>query len=153
MPTIQTLNATNASFTLQYGKYTDFNLWIVIFAIIIILILASRYLNAKDDVGRLLIATLSVIFALAAVYGSLGVAHFDYTQGATIIDNASTVNESITYNYIFPVQQVIASPWLTAVCIVMLILSFLNAVDIFLVMMQRPNVDDTKKKGGRGIRL
>jgi hypothetical protein len=153
MPSIQTLNATNASFILKYGNYTDFNLWVVLLVFIIILIIASRYLNQRDDIGRLLISVLAVIFSLSALYGSLGLAHFDYTQGASLIDNQSTINQSITYSYIYPVQQVISSPWLTGVCIVLLVLSFLNALDIFLVMMQRPSVDDMKKKGGRGVRL
>jgi hypothetical protein len=154
MPMISTLNnATNASFVLKYGNYTDFNIWVMVFAIMIILVIASRYINSRDDVGRLLIATLAVIFGLAAVYGSLGVAHFDYAQGATLISNNSTVNESITYNYVYPVQQVIANQWITAISIVMMIFAILNAIDIFIVMLERPNVDDMKKKGGRGIRI
>lgn len=154
MPVIQTLNnATNASFVLKYGNYTDFNLWIFIFIIMILLVIASRYINQRDDVGRLLVATLAVIFGLAAVFGSLGVAHFDYTQGATLVSNNSTINETISYSYIYPVMQSINSPWLTGISIVMLIFSFLNALDIFIIMIERPNVDDMKKKGGRGIRI
>jgi hypothetical protein len=152
MPYIQTLNATNASFVLQYGKYTDFNLWAMVFGIIIILMIASRYLPSKDDVGKFLIATLAVIFALAATYGSLGVSHFSYTEGATLL-NDSIVNQTITYNYIYPVQQVVSTPWLTVICIIMVIFSFLNALDILIVMMERPNVDNMKKKGGRGLRI
>jgi hypothetical protein len=152
MPIIQTLNATNASFVMQYGKYTDFNLWLIIVVLSILLILASRVLSQRDDVGRLLVATLAVIFALVTVWGSLSVSYLNYTAGATITGN-DTTNHSIIYNYVYPTQQVIASPWLTGVCIVLLIFSFLNAVDIFLVMMQRPSADDTKKKGGRGIRI
>ena len=153
MPTIQSLsNASNNSFILQYGSYTDFNVWILILAVIIILIIASRYISQRDDVGRLLIATLAVIFSVAAVWGSLGVAHFGYTQGATLMDNESTINQTITYNYVYPVQQVIAAPWLTGVSIAILVFSFLNALDIFLVMMQTPSIDDAKKKSGRGVR-
>ena len=152
MPYIPVLNATNASFVLKYGNYTDFNLWVICFAIIIILMVASRLLPSRDDVGKLLVAVLSVIFALAAVYGSLSIAHLDYTQGASII-NESVMNESVTYNYIYPVQQAVSTGWLTGICIVLLIFSILNAVDIFIVMMERPNVDNMKKKGGRGIRI
>jgi len=154
MPMISTLNnATNASFILRYGNYTDFNLWIFVFVIMIGLIIASRYINSRDDIGRLLIATLAVIFAVAAVFGSLGVARFDYTQGATLVSNNSTINETISYSYIYPIQQIIASPWITGIAIVLLIFAFLNALDIFIVMLERPNVDDVKKKGGRGIRI
>lgn len=153
MPVIQSLNATNASFILQYGRYTDFNIWIVLLVFIILLLIASRYINPRDDIGRLLVSVLAVIFSVAALYGSLGLAHFDYTTGAALIDNQSTINQTISYNFVYPVQQVIASPWLTAVCVVLLILSFLNALDIFLIMMQRPSSDDLKKKGGRGVRL
>jgi hypothetical protein len=153
MPTIQSLsNASNNSFILQYGNYTDFNIWILILAVIIILIIASRYISQRDDVGRLLIATLAVIFSVAAVWGSLGVAHFSYTSGATLIDNESTINQSISYNYIYPVQQVIAAGWLTGVTIAILVFTFLNALDIFLIMMQTPSVDNMKKKNGRGVR-
>lgn len=152
MPYIPVLNATNASFILKYGNFTDFNLWVMCFAIIIILMIASRLLPQRDDVGKLLVAVLSVIFAVAAVYGSLSIAHLDYTQGATIV-NESVMNESVTYNYIYPVQQAISTAWLTGICIVLLIFSILNAIDIFIVMMERPNVDNMKKKGGRGIRI
>jgi hypothetical protein len=152
MPTIQDLNATNSSFVLQYGKYIDFNTWIAILGTAVILILVSRYLPGKDDVGRFLIATLAFIFAVAAIWGSLGVAHLDYTHGATVIANNSDINQSITYDYVYPVQQVVSSTWLTVVCILIAIFSFLNALDIFMVMMQRPEVDE-KKKGGRGMRI
>jgi hypothetical protein len=114
--------------------------------------IASRLLPAKDDVGRVLVSVMAIIFAIAAVYGSLGVANLDYTQGASLI-NSSAVNESITYNYVYPVQQVVSTPWLTGVCIVLLIFAILNAVDMFLIMLERPNVDDMKKKGGRGIKI
>jgi phosphoglycerol transferase MdoB-like AlkP superfamily enzyme len=153
MPVIQSLNnASNASFVMQYGAYTDFNLWVLLLAIALILMLASRYLPPKDDTGRFITAVLAVIFGVAVVWGSLGVAHFDYMQGATYT-NTTDVNESIVYNYIYPVQQVIATPWLTGVCVVILIFAVLNAIDIFLIMMQRPNVDDMKKRGGRGLRI
>ena len=153
MSYISTLNATNASFVFRYGNYTDFNLWVLIFAIIIILMVASRYMPPKDDIGKLLVSVLAVIFALAAVWGSLGVAHLNFTNGATLIDNESTVDQTITYNYMFPTQQVISSAWLTGVCIVMLIFSFLNALDFFILMLERPNVDNMKKKGGRGLKI
>jgi hypothetical protein len=153
MPVIQSLNATNASFVLKYGSATDFSLWIMILAIIIILILASRFLPSKDDVGRFLIAVLSVIFAVAAVWGSLGLAHFDYTQGASTVDNSSDLNQTVTYNYIYPVQQSISSPWLTGICIVVLVFTFLNALDILLIMLQRPDANDLQRKKGRGLKI
>lgn len=154
MPVIQTLNATNASFTLQYGKYTDFNLWVIVIVISLALMILSRYMSQKDDVGKFLISVLSIIFALAAVWGSLGVAHFDYTQSNMVTVNSTGVdNQSITYTYIYPVQQVVSSPWLTGLCIVLLIFTFLNALDILIVIMQKPSIDDMKKRGGRGIRI
>lgn len=152
MPYIPVLNASNASFILRYGNYTDFNLWLLCFAAMIILMIASRLLPTKDDVGRVLVSVLAIIFALAAVYGSLGVANLDYTQGATL-SNETVDNITTTYNYVYPVQGVISSPWLTSVCVVLLIFSILNAIDHFLIMLERPNVDNMKKKGGRGIRI
>jgi len=152
MPTIQDLNATNSSFILQYGKYTDFNIWVMIIVVSVGLVLISRYLPTKDDVGRFLISVLAFIFGFAAIWGSLGVAHFDYAHAATLISNESTINQSITYDYVYPVQQVVASPWLTAICVILTIFTFLNALDIFMIMMQRPEVDE-RKKGGRGIKI
>jgi phosphoglycerol transferase MdoB-like AlkP superfamily enzyme len=152
MPMIQTLNATNSSFILEYGRYTDFNVWVLLLILVIGLIITSRYLARKDDVGRLLLSVLSIVFSVAVVWGSLSLAYFDYAQGASLIDNQSTINQSITYTYIYPVQQILSSPALTGVAIAILIFSFLNALDIFLVMMQTPSVDDMKKKGGRGVR-
>jgi len=152
MPYIPVLNASNASFVLKYGNFVDFNLWLLCFAVMIILIIASRLLSPKDDVGKVLISILAIIFALAAVYGSLGVANLGYTQGASL-ENQSELNITTTYNYIYPVQQSINSVWLTSLCIIMLIFSILNAVDHVLIMFERPNVDNMKKKGGRGIRI
>jgi hypothetical protein len=151
MPYIPVLNASNASFVLKYGNYTDFNLWLLCFAAMIILMVASRLLPPKDDVGKVLVSVLAIIFALAAVYGSLGVANLDYTQGASQV-NETELNITTTYNYIYPVQQSINSTWLTALCIVMLIFSILNAIDHFLIMLERPTGDNIKKKGG-GFRI
>ena len=152
MPTITDLNATNSSFILQYGSYTDFNIWVLVIIIGVSLILISRYLSSKDDVGRFLISILAFIFGIASVWGSLGVAHFDYAHAATLVSNESSINQSITYDYVYPVQQVVASPWLTAITIILTIFAFLNALDIFMVMMQRADIDE-KKRGGRGVRI
>ena len=151
MPVIQAINASNASFIFQYGKYTDFNLWIIIVLLSIILLIVSRYLPAKDDVGKFLISVLSIVFAFAAIWGSLGIAYFDYTPGVTVVDNQS-INESINYHYVYPVEKVVTSPWITGLCIVLFVLSILNAADIILTMLQRPSEEELRKRG-RGLRI
>jgi|WetSurMetagenome_2_1015567.scaffolds.fasta_scaffold66737_3 hypothetical protein len=150
MPVINNLTASNSSFVIQYGNYMDFNIWLLIVAISIGLMLFSRYISNKDEAGRFLLSVLAVLLAIAAIWGSLSLAHLDYTSGASIISNDSTINESITYNYVYPVQQVVASQGLTIICIILTIFVFLNALDIFITILQKPQEQDMKTKRGVG---
>lgn len=151
MPVISNLTASNSSFIIQYGNYMDFNIWVLIIAVSVILMLVSRYISAKDEAGRFLLSVLSVILAISAIWGSLGLAHLEYTQGASLTNvTNTTLNESITYNYVYPVQQVVASPALTIICIVLTIFTFLNALDIFITILQKPPEQDMKMKRGVG---
>lgn len=153
MPIINDLNATNASFVLQYGKYTDFNLWITMFFVTLGLMIASRCFPSKDDVGRFLIAALAFVFSIAAIWGSLGIAYIGHAPGATsVITNFNNdPNQTVTYTYEYPTQEVVANSWVTFVCIIVTIFSFINALDIYIVMMQRPDVDENRKTG-RGVK-
>lgn len=151
MPVISNLTASNSSFIIKYGNYMDFNIWVLIIAVSVILMLVSRYISAKDEAGRFLLSVLSVILAISAIWGSLGLAHLEYTQGASLTNvTNTTLNESITYNYVYPVQQVVASPALTIICIVLTIFTFLNALDIFITILQKPPEQDMKMKRGVG---
>jgi hypothetical protein len=84
MPVIDNLSAANSSFIIQYGNYTDFNIWILLIGASILLMLASRFISNRDEAGRFILSVLSVLLAIAAIWGSLGIAHFDYTSGATM---------------------------------------------------------------------
>ena len=147
MPVISNLSAANSSFIIQYGNYTDFNIWILVMAISLGLMLASRYISLRDEGGRFLISVLAVLLAGSSIWMSLGIAHFEYTSGASLVANNSSINQSITYNYIYPVQQVVASPTLTIICIVLTIITFLNALDIFLNIIQKAPESEIKKGG------
>lgn len=155
MSSITCLNCTNSSYTLTYGKYLDFNIWVMIFVAILALIIISRYFIGKnDDVGSFLTSAMSIVFALALVYGSLSVAYFDYTTGAintvSVLENNTTTN--YTYTHVFPVQKVIASNYLTIISIVVVIITILNGVDIIIRMLERPDETQVKQRG-RGLRL
>jgi hypothetical protein len=144
MPVISNLTASNSSFVIQYGNYMDFNVWVLIIVASVILMLASRYISNRDEAGRFLISVLSVLLAIAAIWGSLGLAHLEYTQGASLVsDDGSIIT---TTNYVYGVQQVVASPALTIICIVLTIFAFLNALDIFITIMQK--APEETKKGG-----
>jgi hypothetical protein len=151
MPVIDNLSAANSSFVIQYGNYTDFNIWILLIGASILLMLASRFISNRDEAGRFILSVLSVLLAIAAIWGSLGIAHFNYTSGATMVSNNSSPNQSITYNYIYPVQQVVASPASTIVCIILTIFVFLNALDIFITILQKaPEAEAARPKRGVG---
>lgn len=142
------INSSNSSFILPIGKYTDFNIWIIIFIFAMIFIIGSRFLSSREESGRLIIAVIGLVLMIVTLYGSLGLAHVSYATGATI-----AVTNTTDQVYVYPVITPLAAPWLTAVCVVLLILAFLNALDIFLALMQKPEVTDMKKKEGRGVRL
>lgn len=147
MPVINNLTASNSSFVIQYGNYTDFNIWILIIGISIILMIVSRYISNRDESGRFLISVLAVLLAVAAVWMSLGIAHLDYTSGASLVSNNSSLNETITYNYVYPVQQVVASAASTIICILITIFAFLNALDIFITIVQKAPEEEHNKGG------
>jgi hypothetical protein len=144
MPVISNLSASNSSFIVQYGNYTDFNIWVLILAASLILMLASRYIPIRDEAGRFLISVLAFLLAVSSIWMSLGIANLQYTSGASIVANNTSLNQTITYNYIYPMQQVLASPALTVICIILTVLTFLNALDIFIVVMQKSPEQDNK---------
>jgi len=130
------------SVVLQQGAFIDFNLWLVIFATGIVLLFVSRIL-AKDSSGSLLTAMMSFLLLIAATWMSLSIAVITHSVGQTVVINGTTMN------YAFPIYQSMASRGLTAICIVVTILAFLNLVDLFLLMLQSPPKEDQKK--GRGV--
>jgi hypothetical protein len=153
MPVVTSLNATNASFTLTYGNYIDFNTWFIIFLLCLAFILMSRFLNPRDDVGRFIVAGLAFVFGIASIWGSLGLARFDFGQGASMVLTNTSSNQTISYNYIYPVEQVIASNWITILCVVLTIIAFVNGLDIIIRMLERSDEEEERKRRGRGIRI
>ena len=150
MPIINNISSQNSSFVLQYGAYSDFNLFLLMVSIAIVLTIVSRFLSTRDETGRLLVAVLAVLIGVAGLWMSLGVAVLGFASGATLSNNTS--GSQIVYNAIFPTQQVIASPILTIICLVILIFSVLNALDIFISIIQRaPEV--SKQQGGSGFSI
>jgi TRAP-type C4-dicarboxylate transport system permease small subunit len=151
MPVISSLNAINASFNIQHGSYIDYNTWLIIFVISILLMIATRFLPPKDDSGRFVVALLALLLSITAIWASLGIAYMDYAQGASI-SNITNNTSTLTQNYIYPVNQSVSAEWITIVCIINTIFSFLNLLDIFITLLQRPSEEDGKKKG-RGIKI
>lgn len=150
MPLITDLNATNASYVLQYTPYTDFNLWIIILISSILFLVFSRYISYRDDVGKIICAIIAMILSFAASYGSLSVAHLSFaTTAVSKIENSSLINSStiIEYNYVYPVKEVITANWLTIACIIFSIIAIINLIDMIVTTIQnirRDKVDENK---------
>jgi hypothetical protein len=136
MVSISLLNATNSSLVFTYNPYTDFNIWISLFIFSIVFLIVSR-LVSRDEFGKFLCAVMALLFAVAAAWSSLSLAHVGYTTGATTenISYYNNVTESTTYHFIYPSQQVIASNWITLACVILCIINILNIIDIILLLI------------------
>jgi membrane-anchored glycerophosphoryl diester phosphodiesterase (GDPDase) len=134
MSSISNLTSTNASFAFSSTNYTDFNIWIALIVIALAGFAISRILSQQDHVGRVITSVISFISAFAATWGSLSLAHISSSVGAVQTINQS-VNTTVQTQYVYPLIQNVSSPWITGFCIVILILTFLNGVDVLFTLL------------------
>lgn len=128
-------------------QYTDILLWYASLSITILLMIFSRDINIKT-IKPILFAMLSLIFSIAMTYMSLSIARMgDFGQGI-VINYTNQTNTAILYYQIVMVET---APWITALCVCITILVFVNLVDIFMRYLHRPKdindipIDDLKR--------
>ena len=144
MPIITNLNATNSSLIMSAGNYVDFNVWLLIFGVAIVMLIVSR-IFAKDQTGGLLIGIMAFLFSVGATWSSLSVARIDSAVGAFV------VTENLTQQYIYPSITPLNSTALTGLCIILTVFCALNIIDLFLTMLQTPPQEP--RKPGRGVKI
>ena len=138
MPTISNLTASNSSFIVQHGNYFDFNIFVLFLICTLGLLAYSAYIYKSNQSSGFIFSAIAILLAITATFGSLSVAHFSTVEGAVLAGNNTSVNQTITYSYIYPTQQVVASPILTVFCIILTIFAVLNCLFIFARILQGP---------------
>lgn len=106
----------------------------------------SRLISSREDTARIIISVISFLSSFVLVWGSLSLAKLSTTTAAQTIVNDSVVNQTVVTNYVVPVVQSISSPWLTGLSILILILSLLNGLDLFLLMLSKIQAEKEASK-------
>lgn len=120
-------------------QYTDILIWYATLAATIILMIFSRNIDIRT-IRPILFAMLSLIFSVTMTYMSLSIARMgDFGQGI-IINYTNQTNTAILYYQIVMVET---APWITALCVCVTVLVFVNLVDIFMRYLNRPKEVNT----------
>ena len=109
---------------ITYTGYTDLYIWLFFFVISVIFFA----LSLTKLKGSKVCSILSFLITPALIWGSLGIAKLGYIQyssntTSTVVDNVTTVYETLTYA---PTYEVIASTWITTIAVAFAIISLLN---------------------------
>lgn len=110
-----------------YIPYVDFNIWLVLLLLSIIFFIAS-YASPR---ARLMFSGLGLLFSVAIMWGSMGLARLSYAAHETIItcnqtvENLTTTTEVVSY---IPAVESLTSEWLTTICRVYVIILFLSFI-------------------------
>ena len=109
---------------ITYTGYTDLYIWLFFFIVSVIFFALSLTKLKGSKVSSI----LSFLITPALIWGSLGIAKLGYSQYAsnitsTVVDNVTTVYETLTYA---PTYEVMASTWITVIAVAYAIISLLN---------------------------
>lgn len=121
----------NNNYVFTYIPYVDFNIWLVLLLLSIIFFIAS-YASPR---ARLLFSGLSLLFGVAVMWGSMGLAKLSYAARETVIvcnqtiENLTTTTEVVSY---IPTVESLASEWLTTICRVYAVILFLSLLWIVI---------------------
>lgn len=104
----------------SYVGYTDFNIWLVMLLATLALLVVS---HAVPRAG-IVYALLSNVFAVAALWGSLGLVSFEMIMAPQVVENTMWV-------YAAPLVKQIAAPWVTGVMVALLGICILNTLYVY----------------------
>jgi len=114
-------------------QYTDIKIWILMIIITIISLLLSRSPNVST-IRPILFAVVGFITSITATWMSLSIAWLgDFIPGATVVYTNQT-NVAIFH---YQVVEVVATPWITALCISLLAIMVINGIDIIMRYIQK----------------
>lgn len=117
----------NNNYIFTYVPYVDFDIWLVLLLLSIVFFIAS-YASPR---ARLMFSGLGLLFGVAVMWGSMGLARLSYAAHETIItcnqtvENLTTTTEVVSY---IPTVESLTSEWLTTICRVYVIILFLSFI-------------------------
>lgn len=125
-------------------NYTDITIWASMLIVSLICLIITR--NTKFNTLRpALFGGISVLLALASAWASLSIAYMgNYDVGAIV-----TLSNQSTTTYYYQVIQVVASPSITIICIIILIFTILNIIDIGSNYIQKAGEFELNKSEGK----
>ena len=150
-PTPIPINASNVSQgqppTQLAGNYTNVVIWFVLFVTSILAMILSRDMYVKT-MRPMIFEIISFITALAATWTSLSIAYLgNFAEGASI----TYTNQTNIAAYHYEVIQVVASTWLTILCIIVTIFVVINGVDIVMRYIQKGGESEWEEQNKRKI--
>jgi len=118
------------------GNYTDIRIWLVMFIGSMVAMILARDTTFRT-LRPAIFGLMSFILATASLWFSLSIAYVgNFALGAVVRYS----NQSSDQTYYFQVIQVVASPVITIICLIVFIFVILNIIDIGTNYMQRGNV-------------
>jgi hypothetical protein len=114
-------------YVFTYIPYVDINIWVMILLISLAFLVIS-YVSPR---ARLMFAGLSLLFGVAVMWGSMGLARLGNAMYETVstcnatVANLSTTEQTITY---IPTVEILANEWLTTLCRAYVIVLFISFI-------------------------
>ena len=138
------------NYIFTYIPYVDFNIWLVLLLLSIIFFIAS-YASPR---ARLMFSGLGLLFSVAVMWGSMGLAKLSYAARETVIvcnqtiENLTTTTEIVSY---IPTVESLTSEWLTTICRVYTVILFISFVWIAIESyLPKENISELNE-GGIGM--
>jgi PKD repeat protein len=136
------------------GNYTDIRIWAIMFIGCLTTMILSRD-TAFRTIRPAIFGMISFILGISTLWFSLSIAYMgDFGVGA-IVEYTNQTSQQVYY---YQVIQVVASPVISMICLVILIFVVLNMIDIGMNYIQRGDIleaetrDRNKERFGDKIR-
>lgn len=148
MTTYENLSLINGTIATTSGNYTDVWIFSIVFIFAIVLLLISRLMSDNGNLtGKFLISVLSFLLSVASAWGSLSLAYITATGDSQWINGTN-----YTY-HVYSVVQTINNPWITIMCVLIVIFAFLAALDTGIVIIQGSKPEHVKFSEVDGVRF
>ncbi len=118
-------------YVFTYVPYVDVNIWILLLGISLLFFILS-YVSPR---ARMMFSGLSVLFGVAVMWGSLGLARIGYAVQETVITHNQTIanlTTSVETTSYIQVVESLTGEWLTTLCRVYVIIILLSFIWIII---------------------
>jgi hypothetical protein len=131
--------------TQMSNQYTDVIIFYILMIATLLFLLLSRNIDVKT-IRPMMFAVISFLTSITMTWASLSIAYLGNFVPGAILEYTNQTNVQI---YQYQLIQVVATPWITALCIAITILVIVNAVDVGLRYLQRYDELDRYDKEGK----